>query len=262
MNRTGFAVALVVAIVVGALFGAYPQLDLAISAHFFDPHIGLFRVNVQPWVMHSRDGARYLIALLVAPAFLAILGKVLLPRRRMLIGGRAALLLIATLALGPGLLTNGILKDHWARSRPIDVKALGGTDRFTPWWDPNGDCPANCSFVAGEASGAFWTLAPAALAPPQWRALAYAGALSFGTAIGLLRIAGGGHFFTDVAFAGVFTFLLIWLTHGLIFRWKPTRLTDAAIEQPFVKAGEALRAAAAILPGRKGKTGNKTGKLS
>lgn len=256
MNRTGLAIALATAAVVGVVFGLYPRLDLAISAHFFDPHVGLFEVNAQPWVNHTRDAARYLIALLVAPAFLALVGKVLLPRRRMLVGGRAALLLIATLALGPGVLTNAILKDHWARSRPIDVKQLGGTDRFTPWWDPNGDCPENCSFVAGEASGAFWTLAPAALAPPQWRALAYGGALAFGTAVGLLRIAGGGHFFTDVVFAGVFTFLLIWLTYALLFRWPATRLTDDAVERPLVKAGEALRGAvAAILPGRKGKTG-------
>jgi lipid A 4'-phosphatase len=263
MNRTGLAIALVIAVVVGGVFGVYPQLDLAISAHFFDPRVGLFKVNVQPWVLHSRDGARYLIALLVAPAFVAIVGKLLLPRRRMLVRGRAALLLILTLALGPGLLTNGILKDYWGRSRPIDVKVLGGTDRFTPWWDPFGDCPANCSFVAGEASGAFWTLAPAALAPPQWRALAYGGALTFGVAVGLLRIAAGGHFFTDVVFAGVFTFLLIWLMHGLLFRWKATRLSDDAVEWPLVKAGEALRrAVAAILPGCKGKTANKAGKLS
>lgn len=259
MNRTGIAIALVVAIVVGALFGAYPRLDLAISAYFHDPQTGFFRANVQPWVIHSRDAARYLVALIVAPAFLAVVGKLLMPRRRMLVRGRAALLLILTLALGPGVLTNAILKDNWARSRPIDVKQLGGTDRFTPWWNPFGDCPANCSFVAGEASGAFWTLAPAALAPPQWRAVAYAGALTFGAAVGALRIAAGGHFFTDVIFAGVFTFLLIWLVHGLLFRWPATRMTDDAVERPLVRAGEALRRAlAAILSGRS----DKAGKLS
>jgi membrane-associated PAP2 superfamily phosphatase len=256
MNRTGLVLALVVAIVVGVLFGVYPRLDLAISAFFYDPHSGLFRVNVQPWVLHSRDGARYLVALIAAPAFLAIVGKLLLPHRRMLVRGRAALFLILTLALGPGVLTNVILKDNWPRARPIDVKELGGTDRFTPWWDPRGDCPANCSFIAGEPSGAFWTLAAAALAPPQWRMAAYAGALTFGAAVGALRIAAGGHFFTDVAFAGVFTFLLIWLLHGLIFRWPATRLSDDAVERPLAKAGDALRGVfAAIVPRRSGKTG-------
>jgi len=252
MNRAGLVIALVIAVVVGIVFGVYPRLDLAISAPFYDPRAGLFKVNVQPWSNNSRDAARYLIAVIVAPAFLAVVGKLLLPRRRMLVHGRAALFLILTMALGPGLLTNAILKDNWARSRPIDVKELGGTDRFMPWWNPFGDCPANCSFVAGEASGAFWTLAPAALTPPQWRAAAYAGALTFGAAVGALRIAAGGHFFTDVVFAGVLTFLLIWLVHGLIFRWPATRLSDDSVERPLVKAGEALRRVFAAMLGRRG----------
>jgi membrane-associated phospholipid phosphatase len=158
----------------------------------------------------------------------------------MLIGSRAALCLIITMALGPGVLTNLVLKDHWGRARPIDITELGGTFRFTPWWDPRGECPNNCSFVAGEPSGAFWTLAPAALAPPQWRLLAYGGAVAFGVAVGLLRIGGGGHFFTDVVFAGVLMFLLIWTTHGLLFRWRATRPTDAATERFIARIGEAL----------------------
>ena len=226
MNRTGLTIALVIAVVVGVLFAVYPRLDLEISALFFDPRTGLFKVNAQPWVMHSRAAARWLTALIVAPACLAIIGKLIMPGRRMLIGGRAVLFLVLTMALGPGILANVILKDHWGRARPIDVTEFGGAYRFTAWWDPRGDCPDNCSFIAGEPSGAFWTLAPAALAPPQWRLLAYGGALAFGAAVGVLRIAGGGHFFTDVVFAGVFIFLLIWTTHGLIFRWPTTRMTD------------------------------------
>jgi lipid A 4'-phosphatase len=44
------------------------------------------------------------------------------------------------------------------------------------------------------------------LAPPQWRLFAYGAALALGTAVGFLRIASGGHFFSDVMFAGVFPF--------------------------------------------------------
>jgi len=40
----------------------------------------------------------------------------------------------------------------------------------------------------------------------------------------------GGHFFTDVAAAGLVTFLVIWLAHGYIYRWRPTRLSDARID--------------------------------
>ena len=219
----------------------------------------MFRINAQLWVQHSRDAARWLIALLAAPAFVAILGKLILPRRRMLIGGRAALFLVLTLALGPGILANEVLKDHWGRARPIDVTEFGGTDRFTPWWDPRGECPNNCSFIAGEPSGAFWTLAPAAFAPPQWRLPAYGAVLAFGAAIGVLRMAGGGHFFTDVVFAGVFMFLVVWAMHGLIFRWRAPRMADDFIERPLARAAEAMRDALAALARR---IGGRTGKPS
>jgi lipid A 4'-phosphatase len=247
MNRTGMAIAFVIAAAVGVIFGVYPRLDIDVSALFYNPHTGFFDANAQPWVNNSRAAARWLSALILAPACLALLAKLIMPRRRMLIGGRAALLLVLTMALGPGAITNMILKNHWGRARPIDITEFGGTYRFTAWWDPRGDCPDNCSFVAGEPSGAFWTLAPAALAPPQWRLLAYGGALVFGAAVGLLRIAGGGHFFTDVVFAGILMFLLIWIVHGLLFRWPATRLTDEALARPLARAGEAIRSGLSTL---------------
>ena len=93
---------------------------------------------------------------------------------------KKAAFLVLTLALGSGIIANVIFKDHWGRFRPISVTEFGGADRFTPWWDPRGECSGNCSFVAGEPAGTFWTLAPAALAPPQWHLLAYSAALAFG----------------------------------------------------------------------------------
>ncbi len=249
MNRTGLAITLTVAAVVGALFAIYPQLDITISALFFDTKTHLFRIGLETWVLRSRDAARDIIALIAAPAFLAIIGKLILPRRRMLMSGRAALLIVLTLGLGPGLVANTIFKDHWGRSRPMDITAFGGVDHFTAWWDPRGPCPNNCSFIAGEPSGAFWTLAPAAFAPPQWRLLAYGGALAFGIVIGLLRIIGGGHFFTDVVFAGVFMYLVIWAVHGLMFRWRATRIDDGAVERPLAQIGSAIRSGLSRLIG-------------
>jgi lipid A 4'-phosphatase len=240
MNRAGLVIALAIAALVGGVFAAYPQLDLKIASLFYDPATQTFAASGD-WVPYVRDAATVLITLLVAPAFLALLGKLVMPRRRILIPGRAALLLSITLALGPFILANVVLKNHWARMRPTDIVQFGGTDRFTAWWDPSGPCPDNCSFIGGEASSAFWTLAPAALTPPQWRPLAYGAALAFGTAIGVLRMAGGAHFFTDIVFAGVLMFLVVWTFHGLIYRWRPTRLTDAGVERWLERAGRALR---------------------
>ena len=247
MNRTGLLIALALAAAVGLLFGFFPRLDLDLERPFFDPAAGGFWFSFHPVSNALRDLSRWLVTLLVAPAVLAILAKLVLPRRPMLIPGRAAVLMVVTLALAPGLVTNVLLKSHWGRPRPIDVVEFGGDQHFVPWWDPRGDCPDNCSFVAGEPSGAFWTLAPAALVPPAWRALATAGALVFGAGLGLLRIADGGHFFTDVVFSGFFTFLTIWLMHGLMFRWRATRISDRAVERALERLVLPLRRA---VPGR------------
>jgi membrane-associated PAP2 superfamily phosphatase len=231
MNRTGLLIAFAIAALVGLVFGLYPQLDIAIEAPFYDPAADGFWARIDPTFNGLRDLARAIITLLIAPAAIAVLFKLVWPRRPMLIPGRAVVLLTSTLALGPGIVTNVALKSHWGRPRPIDVAEFQGEQHFVPWWDPRGDCPDNCSFVAGEPSGAFWTLAPAALAPPAWRPLAYAGAVTFGATIGLVRMIAGGHFFSDVVFAGFFTFLVIWLTHGLLYRWWNARITDRAIER-------------------------------
>ena len=107
---------------------------------------------------------------------------------------------------------------------------FNGQWQFKQWWESGGECPKNCSFFSGEAATAFWTYAPASLAPPAWRPLAYVGATLFGLATGGLRVAFGGHFASDVLVAGLVTFLLIWLVHGLLYRWPSTRTTDERIE--------------------------------
>ena len=231
MNRTGLLIALAIGVCVGVVFAVWPQLDIAISRYFFNESYRVFPVQYSLVARHLRDLFTYGIAALAAPAFIALAIKLVLPRRRMLISSRAALFLIATLALGPGLVTNVILKDNWGRPRPPEVTQFNGPEQFRPWWDPRGPCERNCSFVAGEGAGGFWTLAPAALAPPHLRPVAYAAALAFGSAAGFLRLSGGAHFFSDVVFSGVFTFIIIWLVHGLIYRWPVTRLTDEQVER-------------------------------
>jgi lipid A 4'-phosphatase len=231
MNRAGLAIAVTVAATVGLIFALWPELDVKLSAPFFDAQRGGFWRSYDPFYLLARDSSTWLIALVAVPAGLALSLKLIRPRRPLIIPGRAILLMLLTLAFVPGVLANLVLKEHWGRPRPIDIAQFGGQEHFRPWWDPRGDCPKNCSFIAGEPSGAFWTMAAAAVAPPQWRAPAYAAALLFGTAVGLLRMAAGAHFFTDIVFAGVFAFFAIWIAHGWFYRWRATRICDAAVEK-------------------------------
>jgi lipid A 4'-phosphatase len=230
MDRTGLLIALTIAVVTGAVFGFFPDLDIAISRLFYEPGTGFALQSHRLWSL-VRDGTMVVVGVMVGIPIGAVVAKLIRPRMRLAFPGRAVVFLVATVLLAPLLTANVILKDNWGRPRPREVAAFGGPERFVPWWDPRGACRANCSFVAGEASGAFWTIAPAALAPPQWRALAYGAALTFGTMAGILRMAFGGHFFSDVVFAGVITFVIIWLVHGALYRWRGGLLSDEAIER-------------------------------
>jgi membrane-associated PAP2 superfamily phosphatase len=251
MNRTGLLVVLAIAAAIGVIFAAVPDLDLKITRLFYEHDGRGFLLTYYTyfaghmWVMRVRDATMWVVvALALAPAA-AVLVKLVRPSRPMPMSGRAAVFLLGTLALAPGVLANMVLKEHWGRPRPIEVREFNGSESFVPWWDPRGACDQNCSFISGESAGAFWTLAPAALAPPPLRAAAYAAALGFAAAVGTMRIAVGGHFFTDVAFSGAFTFLIIWIAHGLIYRWPATRFSDAAVERLIERVALPVHAAVA-----------------
>ena len=143
---------------------------------------------------------------LALPSLAAIVVKLVRPDRPMFVPARAAVFLLVTILLSAVVLTNLTFKSYWGRPRPVVVTQFNGPQEFVPWWDPRGTCGRNCSFFSGEGATAFWTYAPAALTPPAWRPLAYAAATLFGIVTSVLRMAFGGHFFTDVAAAGLVSF--------------------------------------------------------
>jgi membrane-associated PAP2 superfamily phosphatase len=233
MHRTGLIVALSIAAVTAVVFGLMPWLDLRIAALFYpvtDTNGNMFAWRISPTLLVVHEIALKAGFLLLIPVVAALLWKLIAPRRPMFISARASVFLIVTMLLGPGLLVNVALKDHWGRPRPIDVTQFGGIEHFVPWWDPRGDCPNNCSFVSGDVSTVAWTFAPAALLPSPWQPLAFAGAFALTVFMGVIRIMVGGHFPSDAIFAGVLTYLLIWLAYALIYRWRATRLEDKALE--------------------------------
>jgi membrane-associated PAP2 superfamily phosphatase len=230
MNRTGLFIALALALLVGLLFGLHPELDLKLAALFYDPVSKTFPLKLNTLAVIARDGAMWIAWGLALPAIIALVVKLVRPDRPLLMSGRAIVFLLITLFLSAGVLTNFTFKSYWGRPRPVVVTEFNGPQHFVPWWDPRGDCARNCSFFSGESATAFWTYAPAALTPPAWRALAYAAATLFGVLTSMLRMAFGGHFFTDVTAAGLVAFLVIWLAHGYIYRWRQTRLTDEGID--------------------------------
>lgn len=234
MNRTGLFIVLSLALVIGVVFGVYPELDLKLAALFYDPQTRSFPLKFDHWAALARDGSMWIAWALAVPAIAALVVKLIRPDKPLLVSGRAIIFLLTTLVLSAGVLSNFAFKSHWGRPRPVLVSQFSNGEfpalNFVPWWDPRGGCDWNCSFFSGEGATAFWTYAPAALTPPAWRPLAYAAATLFGVVTSALRMAFGGHFFTDISAAGIVTFVVIWLAYGLIYRWQRTRLSDERID--------------------------------
>jgi lipid A 4'-phosphatase len=177
-------------------------------------------------LIRARRFGLWFPALLVTPAVGALVIKLMLPWRKLLMPGRAVVFLIATMILAPGIMANVALKEHWGRPRPIDVTQFGGNEHFVPWWDRHGDCPANCSSRQGSGLSRqlHWLLRNGVLWP-MVRPLPSAWAMA------ALRMMTGGHFPSDVIFAGVFTYLIIWIVYALIYRWPRTRLSDDDVDR-------------------------------
>jgi membrane-associated PAP2 superfamily phosphatase len=189
-----------------AVFALWPQIDLAVASFFYG---GAGFIGHAPWERAARDFFR-ITPFVVLVAFAALYG---LRRYGRAIpyapSGRQLTFLLATMAVGPIFVVNLGLKDHAHRPRPVQTKDFGGRFEFRPWYRFDGECPNNCSFVSGEASSSFWMVAPANLAPPPLRALALAGALVFGVAASLLRMAFGGHYLSDVLLAALITLMIV-----------------------------------------------------
>ncbi len=213
--RLSLLLLLALTLVTGTLFALWPELDLMGAALFHSPD-GF--AGDGPLLKALRATLFYLPAIIMsAVAALWIAARLGAPvPARLRPRGRSIAFLALTLALGPGLLVNVMLKDHWHRPRPVQVKEFGGPLEFRPWNRLDGGCAKNCSFVSGETSGAFWLVAPASLAPPPLRLPAIAVALGVGALTGGLRVAFGGHFLSDAIMSGLLTLLLIVLLRRFI----------------------------------------------
>lgn len=218
MNRwiLGLVAALALTLVVFALA---PELDIA-AARYFHGQSGFIgsSADARAW----RDFFRITpYALLIMLLLAYLLQRMGIPQP-FAPSGRAALFLILSLAIGPGLIVNTGLKDHAHRPRPVNVQEFGGPEAFRPWYRFDGACEKNCAFASGEAAQGFWMTAPALLVPPPWQGPAIAGALAFGAAASVLRLAFGGHFLSDVLVGGLIALIVVLATYRALLGRRRT----------------------------------------
>jgi len=103
------------------------------------------------------------------------------------------------------IFVNLILKNFWGRARPNDVVELGGKESFSPWFEISNACETNCSFVSGDASVGFSIIILYLITKNI--IFLYASFVA-GFVFGLIRIMAGGHFLSDIFFAGFFIVIL------------------------------------------------------
>lgn len=192
--------------------GAFVEVDTRVSALFFRD--GLFVWQLAPLAVFLHDLVRPLC--LLVGGLLAATTLVTWHQGR---GWRRWAFLLLALILGPGLVTNTLLKDHWGRARPEHTLPFGGDKPLTPALIPARSCASNCSFVAGDPAFGFWFSAFAYIAVRRRRALFWSG-IALGAGLGILRIGMGAHFFSDVIFSGLINLAVFAALYRVMFGAK------------------------------------------
>jgi membrane-associated PAP2 superfamily phosphatase len=193
------------------LFGTFPALDLALSAFFYaaQPTPAWYLKDAVPWGWLYAYGELPAFMMAIG-AFLVLLGSLRRVAWRQY--RRACLLLVLAVALGPGLLVNGLLQPLWGRPRPRHIEQFAGTQPYRPWWQPGGP-GAGKRFPSGHAAMGYVLLAGAVLVSGGRRVwlgrLALGGALAYGTLVGIARVVQGGHFASDVVWSGLLMYLTV-----------------------------------------------------
>jgi lipid A 4'-phosphatase len=206
---------LVFAALLGLLFLFLPEMDLAFTGMFYSSTAG-FTQNGALWERILYESVDWIVGIAVVGS-VGVLVLEAVRRSPLRRRGKVAALLLVVLALGPGLIVNGILKEHWGRARPRDVIQFGGDRAFTPALVITDQCERNCSFSAGHPSAGFALAALGYASISRRRRWAIvAAATGFGLLVGLARVAAGGHFLSDVLFSGV---IVIGLTAIIGDRW-------------------------------------------
>jgi lipid A 4'-phosphatase len=193
------------------IFINFPQIDLWVSSLFYGGQ-GHFPANDLGWVKAIYHFTPWMGRSIFFISICILLVATLKPQKISRKYWRRAASLAAIIVLGIGLLIHVILKDGMGRPRPRDVQMFAGPTSFVPLFKPSQFCSTNCSFVSGHAAVGFSLMSLGMLGARRRRQFWWVTGLIAGSSIGMVRVAQGGHFLSDV----VFSFLAIWACHLLI----------------------------------------------
>jgi lipid A 4'-phosphatase len=208
----------------------FTDIDILLSRPFFVSETGSEKTEAH-WPLKIAEPWKSLYEIGVYPAWIIGVGGLLVFLAsffwaKLNACRDAGLFFALMLALGPGLLVNGILKPYWGRPRPHGTIPFGGTQPYLPVGQIAKE-PGGASFPSGHASMGFYLMAPAFMLyrrRPGLAAMFMALGLAGGIFMGLARIVAGGHFASDVLWsAGIVYFTGLGL--AALFRFGEEKTT-------------------------------------
>ncbi len=222
--RTEAVVLVLAAAAVTLLFAALP-LDVAAARWFYRPDSAdRWPVGARaPWPLLYR-AAPWVTASLVVASLAALAAGAVSGRRSL---RRGAVLVLLAVVLGPGLLGNLVLKDHWSHPRPREIVEFGGTMRYVA--PPLPGREGGASFPCGHCTVGF-------LYGIGWwigrrrgvRAASLAAGLLAGGLLGVGRIVAGAHFLSDVLWSALLAAGVVHVLHYHVLRGPRDEAPGAA----------------------------------
>lgn len=219
-------------LVIGSVFFRLFPWDMAWADYMHSPELGWHRDETGFWKFIYDFGVVPAV-LLTLSAFILLMVGVGHPLRKY---RKQCLYIISCLALGPGIITNGLLKEFWGRPRPKQIDVFGGQFPYEELLtiDP---ISTGKSFPCGHATMGFFFFSLAFLFLSRNKKLFWAfnaAALAFGLLIGYARLVQGGHFPSDTLWAaGVCWFVSLGLYRLFNLQKKPLLSDQVASRRPW-----------------------------
>ncbi|MDA8100491.1 MAG: phosphatase PAP2 family protein [Nitrospiraceae bacterium] len=197
---------------------AVTNLDVETIRPYYRPGLeNPWPLSKEPlWSLFYRSAPWVTASLAVAGTLLLVFGLTKSDSRQFRIYG---LFMLLCVAIGPGLIINVVLKDHWGRPRPRQIEEFGGRLTYTQPLVPSNRYGK--SFPCGHCSvgylyGVGWWL---------WRrkhpgraVASLAAGLTLGTLLGIGRMTAGAHFLSDAFWSALIAFFIAHLLYYYVLR--------------------------------------------
>jgi lipid A 4'-phosphatase len=228
MSKISLIIAIILTAILGVFLWHFSNLDLQIAQHYYLGNNKFYLLTLQ-WPQDLRQAQNKLLEMYGFMLLILFIMKIFTPDSKM-VSAKFILYAFVVFMVVPGLVVNTGFKNHFHRPRPREVHQFGGQLNFKPAFVHSEECPTNCSFVCGDAAAmfTFWAFLP--FFRRWWKYIYGTFVFAVGCLYGYIRIGQGGHFFSDVVFAALFTYIGVWLVYWFFYSYAPRGLSEPGLQ--------------------------------